>query len=361
MIDPLELIRENLRALKPYSSARSEFSGQASIYLDANENSFGSLISAEQAASFGGGNYNRYPDPLHKKVRTRIAELKRVPVETIFLGSGSDEAIDLLFRLFCVPGRDAVLITPPTYGMYEVSADINDVRILRAPLTANFRLDWGSLEKGFLESPRMVFLCSPNNPTGNALDSTLVDRVLREYPGIVVVDEAYIDFCPEKSLLPRLAEFPNLVILQTLSKAWGLAGLRVGMAFASPGVVDYLNRIKPPYNISSLVQDATLSALERVDEKERLVAAILSERRRLERELGKSRLVETIYPSDANFLLLRTVDGTRIYKRLLERGIVVRDRSKVFLCDRSLRITVGTPAENTALIDAMRVLEREFT
>lgn len=340
------LIRPNIRAMKPYSSARDEFQGEAQVMLDANENSLGST---------GPAQFNRYPDPLQRAVKAELAQLKGVGINQIFLGNGSDEAIDLLVRLTCTPGGpDSILLLPPTYGMYEVAANLNDVRIERLPLTADFQLS-PELVAGVLASKaKLVFLCSPNNPTGNLLHAAASEEILRGFPGLVVVDEAYADFAAAPSWTTRLAEFPNLVVLQTFSKAWGLAGLRLGMAFASPEIIGYLNKIKPPYNISAATQQHALAALAAAPHFEELRQQLLAGRDWLTERLPELPIVAEVFPSDANFLLVRFLpDATAVYDYLLSRGIVVRNRTTQPGCAGTLRLTVGTPAENEQLLAAL--------
>lgn len=339
------LVRKNIQSLTPYSSARDEFHGHAKIYLDANENSIGSPLVKW---------YNRYPDPYQHAIKEKVALIKGVPTTQIFIGNGSDECIDLLFRAFCNPGVDNVVICPPTYGMYEVSANINDVEIRRAPLLENFQLDLVHMETLVDEHTKLIWICSPNNPTGNSMHFEDVEAILNNFNGLVVVDEAYINFSRQRSFIPLLAEYPNLVVLQTLSKAWGLAGLRLGMAFASEEIIHIYNKIKPPYNISEAVQELVVKALDRMDDVNEMIRELVSQRNWLENELQRLPLVQHIYPSDANFLLVKVVDARAIYEYLLSREIVVRDRSKVILCEGCLRITVGTEKENKELI---RLLE----
>ncbi|MDB5255553.1 MAG: hisC [Chitinophagaceae bacterium] len=340
-----EILRPNIRNAKPYSSARDEYKGKEGIFLDANENPFGSV---------GGHKYNRYPDPLQWKLKDKIAPLKKVKAEQVFLGNGSDEPIDLLIRALCNPGKDAIMITPPTYGMYEVSAAINDVRIVDVPLTTDYVLDVQAMLPKLTAEVKIVFLCSPNNPTGNLLPEDQIITILQHAKGLVVVDEAYIDFAPESSLLRILKNYPNLVILQTFSKAWGLAALRLGMAFASEEIVAVLNKIKPPYNINAVTQQLAYEAIGQIMKKEQMVAGILMERAYLEEELAKLPVILKVYPSDANFILVKTKNGTGMYSYLIEQKIITRDRSKVMLCDNSVRITVGTHEENEALINALK-------
>jgi histidinol-phosphate aminotransferase len=338
------LVRTNIRTLKPYSSARDEFKGEASIFLDANENSLGSPLVKW---------YNRYPDPLQLKVKEKIAFIKKISVDQIFLGNGSDEAIDLLYRCFCEPGIDEVVIFPPTYGMYEVSANINNVKLNRVPLTEQFQLDLEALEQTIKPSTKIIWICSPNNPTGNSIDREAIEMILNNFDGLVVIDEAYINFSRQKSWLSDLQDYPNLVVLQTLSKAWGLAGIRLGMAFASPEIIGYLNKVKPPYNISEPVQELAVKALEEIGQVNDMIVTLVNERQNMVSSLLQNEEVVKIYPSDANFLLVKFKDASGLYKYFVEQGIVVRDRSNVILCEGCLRITVGTPLENTKLLESL--------
>jgi histidinol-phosphate aminotransferase len=343
-----ELLRENIRNLVPYSSARDEFKGEASVFLDANENSYGSPLHKW---------YNRYPDPMQWKLKEQITRVKGVPAANIFLGNGSDECIDVLFRSFCEPGKDNVIIVPPTYGMYEVSARINDVTVKKVPLLPNFQLNLEAVEAAIDDHTKMIFLCSPNNPTGNSLIREDIEMILNNYFGLVVVDEAYINFSRQRSFLQELTDYPNLVVLQTLSKAWGLAALRIGMAFASAEIIDVINKVKPPYNISQCAQDLAIKALEEVGQVNDMIKDIVQQRESLKQALGELPLVQHIYPSDANFLLVKVADPRAVYNYLLQKGIVVRDRSRVELCEGCLRITVGTERENrllTAILKEMK-------
>jgi histidinol-phosphate aminotransferase len=338
------LVRTNIRTLKPYSSARDEFKGEASIFLDANENSLGSPLVKW---------YNRYPDPLQLKVKEKIAFIKKISVDQIFLGNGSDEAIDLLYRCFCEPGIDEVVIFPPTYGMYEVSANINNVKLNRVPLTEQFQLDLEALEQTIKPSTKIIWICSPNNPTGNSIDREAIEMILNNFDGLVVIDEAYINFSRQKSWLSDLQDYPNLVVLQTLSKAWGLAGIRLGMAFASPEIIGYLNKVKPPYNISEPVQELAVKALEEIGQVNDMIVTLVNERQNMVTSLLQNEEVVKVYPSDANFLLVKFKDAAGLYKYFVQQGIVVRDRSNVILCEGCLRITVGTPLENTKLLESL--------
>ena len=351
MLDLEKIVRPNIRKLTPYSSARKEFKGTASIFLDANENSLGSPI---------GGNYNRYPDPLQLRIKKRLAGIFSVDTENIFLGNGSDEAIDLLFRIFCEPRIDNILIFPPTYGMYEVSAGINDVEVRRRTLDSEFQITSEDAISGADANTRLAFFCTPNNPTGNSLRRTEILEFARQFNGIVVVDEAYGDFSAERSFVGDFRDHPNLVVLRTFSKAWGLAGLRVGMAFASTEVISLFNRVKPPYNISQIAQEGILTALDSAESVGETTALIVNLRDRLAQSLGALRVVEKVYPSDANFILVKTEAADRIYGFLINEGIVVRNRNTVELCGECLRITVGTEDENQRLLKALERYEKSI-
>ena len=345
MFDLDRLLRDNIRQLVPYSSARDDFKGTAQVFLDANENSLGSPLTKW---------YNRYPDPHQWKVKEALGKVKGISPEHIFLGNGSDECIDLLYRAFCVPGQDNVIINPPTYGMYEVSAHINDVEVRRAVLLDDFQLDLVHLERLVDANTKIIWICSPNNPTANSINRQDIEVVLNNFSGLVVIDEAYINFSRHRSFIQELADYPNLVVLQTMSKAWGLAGLRLGMAFASEGIIDIYNKVKPPYNINQATQELALKALEEVGQVNEMIKALVTMREELARDLASLPFVLTVYPSDANFLLVKTTDAHSVYDYLLEDGIVVRDRSKVELCAGCLRVTVGTAKENEALMAALR-------
>lgn len=339
-----KLLRNNVRNLTPYSSARDEFTGVAQVFLDANENSLGSPLTRW---------YNRYPDPYQLSVKEVVGAIKKVAVENIFLGNGSDECIDLLYRCVCVPSQDNVIICPPTYGMYEVSANINDVIIRKAPLLPDFQLDLVHIENLVDEHTKIIWICSPNNPTGNSMHRADIEMILNNFNGLVVIDEAYINFSQQQSFARELAEYPNLVVLQTFSKAWGLAGLRLGLAFASPDIIGVMNKVKPPYNISQATQELALKALENVDQVNDMIVELVNMRQALADVLQQMPLVETVYPSDANFILVKIKDARKIYHHLLSESIVVRDRSSVLLCNDCLRITIGTEQENTRLVDAL--------
>ena len=339
-----KLTRPNIKQLTPYSSARDEFSGEAKVFLDANENSLGSPLPKW---------YNRYPDPHQQQVKAALSQIKGIDAKHIFLGNGSDECIDILLRCFCEPGKDNVVICPPTYGMYEVSANINDVEVRKAPLLPDFQLNLAHLEQLTDANTKIIWLCSPNNPTGNALNRTDIETVLNNFSGIVVIDEAYINFSRQKSFVQELTEYPNLVVLQTLSKAWGLAALRLGMAFASEEIIEVMNKVKPPYNINQATQDLVLKALEEVGQVNDMIKELVAMREALKEVFEQMPTVETVYASDANFLLVKIVEARKVYEFLLTKGIVLRDRSNVQLCEDCLRITIGTEKENTILVDAL--------
>ncbi|MGZ6523169.1 MAG: histidinol-phosphate transaminase, partial [Bacteroidia bacterium] len=305
------IVRENIKKLQPYSSARDEYKGKEGIFLDANENSFGSPLLVSSGFDL---NLNRYPDPLQISVKEKLSKIKGLPVENIFLGNGSDEAIDILFRAFCNPGKDNVIVCPPTYGMYEVSANINDVETIKVPLLEEtFQLDTEKIVSSINENTKLIFICCPNNPTGNGVAWNSVKTILEKFNGIVVIDEAYINFASYRSLIPELLNYPNLVILQTLSKAWGMAGLRVGMAFASEPIIDLFNKIKPPYNINSVSQKLVLDALDNIAQTNTWIKEIVNERKKLSDEINKLPFVLKVYPSEANFILVKTTDANRIY------------------------------------------------
>lgn len=343
-----KLLRPHILQIKPYSSARDEYTGKVGVFLDANENPFGSLT---------GEAFNRYPDPYQSDIKEKLASIKGLKTAQIFLGNGSDEAIDLLMRAFCVPGKDNIILLPPTYGMYEVSASINDIEIRRVNLTENFQLRTEAILKAVDEFTKIIFICSPNNPSGNKMDRKAVRTIISEFDGLVVVDEAYIDFCDEPSFTTELSEFPNLLVMQTFSKAWGLANLRIGMAFASEKIIRILNLIKPPYNISGLTQQKVLESLDRVEKIDELVKNVLSERVFLEEQLERLPFVLKIYPSHSNFLLVKMDHARKVYEYLIYEMIIVRDRSKVVLCDDCLRISVGTREENMLLIETLKRYE----
>ena len=340
-MDIRELLRENIRTLAPYSTARDEYQGELGIYLDANENPYDN-------------NYNRYPDPHQKNLKRRLAEIKGVPVEKIFIGNGSDEPIDLVFRLFCEPRRHNAVSIAPTYGMYKVAAAINDVQMREVQLEPGFTLDAEKLLAATDENTRLLFLCSPNNPSGNCFPKKEIEKVIRRFNGIVILDEAYIDFAGQPGFLSELDEYPNLVILQTLSKAWGMAGLRLGLAFAQPLIVDTLSRVKYPYNINVVTQKIVLEQLRKSPDAQ--IAEIVSERGRVLEGLAKNPVIRKIHPTDANFVLVEVDEPRTIYDRLIGAGIIVRDRSRINGCEGCLRITIGTPEENDRLLETLKKL-----
>jgi histidinol-phosphate aminotransferase len=352
------LIRENIKKMTAYSSARHEFTGNASIFLDANENSFGSpLPPLQMERGDGGARFNRYPDPLQIEVKEKLSKIKGVPVQNIFLGNGSDEAIDLLYRIFCEPGRDNVIIFPPTYGMYEVCAEMNNVKVKKVNLTKEYQLDIDSIEQAIDPFTKLIFICSPNNPTGNSINRNDIEIILNNFDGIVVIDEAYINYARQKTFIAELTDFPNLVVMQTLSKAWGLAGLRLGMAFASQPIIELMNKVKYPYNINTATQLLALEALNNIEWVNEHIATTVIEREKLKNELLNLSFTEGVYPSDANFILVKMKEARKKYEQLCSKGIIVRDRSKVVLCEDSLRITVGTPEENKQLIEELSKLK----
>ena len=334
------LVRPNIWNLQPYSSARSEFQGTATVFIDANENPWNPP-------------YNRYPDPLQRTLKARIAEVKGVPEASFFTGNGSDEAIDLLLRIFCEPGVDNIVAIDPSYGMYQVAADINNVACRKVLLRTDFSLDVDALLAAADAQTKLIFLCSPNNPTGNSLDREEMVRLLHTFEGIVVVDEAYIDFASQPSFLPELENYPNLVVLQTLSKAWGGAALRLGMAFASPAIIGLFNKVKYPYNVNLPAQREALALLNKPEQMEAQRQKVLEERERLRRAFEAAPFQYKVYPSDANFLLVEVGRANEIYAALVEKGVIVRNRNSVSLCRGCLRITVGTVDENTLLLQAL--------
>ena len=336
-----QLVRPNIWNLKPYSSARNEFKGEASVHLDANENPYNNPV-------------NRYPDPLQWAVKKQIAGLKKVDDSQIFLGNGSDEPIDLVFRIFCEPGVDNVVAIDPTYGMYEVAAGINHVEYRKVLLNDRFQFSSDDLLQATDGHTKLIFLCSPNNPTGNDLDRAEIIKTIDRFQGIVVVDEAYIDFSSQPSLLGLLNEKPNLIVFQTFSKAWGSAAIRLGMAFAGPEIIEIMNRVKYPYNVNQLTQDYVLQMLKKNRDIDEWVKILLEERKHLQEELKKVPCVSKVYPSDANFILARVSDANAIYQALTDKGIIVRNRNSVSLCSNCLRITVGTSSENEVLIEALK-------
>ena len=342
-----ELTRPNVWALKPYSSARDEYSGvEASVFLDANENPYNTPN-------------NRYPDPLQRKLKSLIAPLKGVKMENIFLGNGSDEAIDLVFRAFCRPGVDNVVAIDPTYGMYQVCAEVNDVEYRKMLLDVYYQFKASSLLSAIDENTKAIFVCSPNNPTGNSLCRKEIESLLNKFDGLVIVDEAYIDFSSSESLLKDLDKYPNLIVLQTFSKAWGCAAIRLGMAFASPEIIAIFNKIKYPYNVNRLTQEEAIRVLQHPETIKGWVNTLLEERARVMEEFVKLPCCVRVFPTDANFFLAKVYEATQIYNYLVSEGIIVRNRTNVALCNDCLRITIGTKEENDALLDALRKVEVE--
>lgn len=339
------LIRQNIKKLSPYASARHEFTGKAEVFLDANENPFET-------------GFNRYPDPLQLTVKEQVSKIKGVAVENIFLGNGSDEAIDLLMRIFCEPRIDEIMILPPTYGMYKVSASISDISIKTVNLTPDFQPNVDEILAKSNDKTKLLFLCSPNNPTGNSFEVERMEKLVQNFKGIVVIDEAYIDFADQESCIKWIEKYPNLVILQTFSKAWGLAGIRLGMAFANKQIVDLLNKVKPPYNVNQLTQNIALQTLENQEKVQNNIKEILKERYWLGLAIEDLKFVKKVYSSDANFILANFENPRKAYNYLAAKGVIIRDRSNVVLCDDCLRITVGTHEENGVLVNSLRELEK---
>ena len=339
MKEILDYIRPNIRNMVPYSTARDEYKGEVGIFLDANENPYDNGV-------------NRYPDPMQKRVRNLISELKNVNKERIFIGNGSDEAIDLCFRIFCEPGKSSAIAVSPSYGMYKVAAAVNDVEVREVLLNEDFSLPVNRLLAAADDTTRLMFVCSPNNPTGNAFPMEQLQELAESFNGILIVDEAYVDFSEKGSLLPVLESYSNLIVLQTLSKAWGMAGLRTGLAFASEQIISYFNRVKYPYNINVTAQRKAEEMLRRDISAQ--ISRIKSERRRLQEALAGCRAVEKVFPSDANFLLMRVKDAKKLYSQLLQAKVIVRDRSSQPMCSECLRVTVGTPEENERMLDIVK-------
>lgn len=337
-----ELVRPNILRLTPYSCARNEFNGMnAHVFLDANENPYNA-------------NLNRYPDPLQEDLKKEIAKVKGVPAENIFLGNGSDEAIDLIYRIFCEPRVDNVVAIAPTYGMYEVCADINDVEYRPVLLNKDFQLDADKLLEACDAHTKVIWICSPNNPTGNLLERQQIEKVLTTFQGIVVIDEAYSDFAQERPFRYELANYPNLIVLNTFSKAWACAAIRLGMAFASNDIISLFNKVKYPYNVNLLTQEKAIEILHSPAKIQQWLSIITTERAHLLPAIGELPICQHIYPTDSNFFLVRVTDADDIYRYLVERGIIVRNRNRVALCGNCLRITVGTPQENCELLSALR-------
>ena len=341
-----KLVRPNIQRLTPYSCARDEFKGRAAkVFLDANENPYNTP-------------FNRYPDPLQEELKAKLAPVKGVAPQCIFLGNGSDEAIDLVYRIFCEPGRDNVVAIAPTYGMYSVCADINDVEYRAVPLRQDFTLDADALLAATDSRTKVIWLCSPNNPTGNALERAAVERIIKEFQGIVVVDEAYSDFNDLRPFRLDLDRFPNIIVLNTFSKLWASAAIRLGMAFASPEIIALFNKVKYPYNVNILTQKQAAAMLSDLQHINLWRATLLKERSHLLPAIAELPICKAVYPSDANFFLARVTDANDIYRYLVDNGIIVRNRSRVELCDNCLRFTIGTPEENNALLGALRRYRR---
>ncbi len=343
--DLSKLVRDNIKNLKPYSSARSEYKGDASVFLDANENSYGSPVDE---------NYNRYPDPLQWELKMELSKIKGIPSQNIFIGNGSDEVIDLAYRIFCEPGMHNVIICPPTYGMYKVSGNINDVEIREVMLTNDFDLDVQGILSAIDSNTRILFLCSPNNPTGNNMSREEIEILLNNFPGLVIIDEAYINYSRQKSFIQELTEYENLVVMQTLSKAWGLAALRLGLCFASENIIELFNKVKPPYNINKASQQLGIEALKNIDTVNKITKKTVNERNDLVNKLTGFSFIEKCYPSDANFILVKTTNADKLYNFLSGKKIIVRNRSREPMCENCLRITIGTTEENSILINALK-------
>jgi histidinol-phosphate aminotransferase len=341
------LVRDNVKALKPYSSARDEYKETSDnmVFLDANENPFNT-------------GFNRYPDPQQNRVKDILATQKEILKENILLGNGSDEVLDLIFRTFCNPSIDNIITLPPTYGMYEVLANVNAVDIIKVNLSENFQPQVDKILDSITKNSKVLFLCSPNNPSGNSFNPIEVERLLKKFKGIVVIDEAYIDFSEQKSWLQRLEEFPNLIVTQTLSKAYGMAGIRLGICYASQEIISILNKIKPPYNVNSLTQEKAIEQLLKTSVLEHQIFAIKYQREVLEIEIEKLDFVKKIYPSDANFLLVKVDDANKRYNQLIAKGIVIRNRTTQPLCENCIRITVGTKQENEKLIEVLQLISK---
>ena len=342
------LVRENIKILKPYSSARSEYRGSAEVFLDANENAYGSPLDQ---------NFNRYPDPLQWQLKLEISKIKGVPPQNIFIGNGSDEVIDIAYRIFCEPGKDNVIVCPPTYGMYKVCAGINNIEVKEVLLTKDFQLDVVGILSAINENTKLLFICSPNNPTGNDMERMDIESLLNNFPGIVMIDEAYINFSQQKTFIQELTEYENLIVMQTLSKAWGLAALRLGLGFASEKIIDLFNKVKPPYNINQSSQQLGIQALVNIKEVNANIINIVEQRNWIHDQLQQFNFIKIIYSSDSNFILVKVDDADKLYQYLLLHRIIVRNRSKEPLCENCIRITVGTKDENQVLINTLKNYE----
>lgn len=343
-----KIVRENIEKLKPYSSARSEYRGDAEVFMDANENAYGSPLDE---------NYNRYPDPLQWELKKELSKIKGVPPQNIFVGNGSDEVIDIAFRIFCKPGQDNVIVCPPTYGMYKVCADINDVEAKEVLLTEDFQLNIEGILSVVDANTKLLFICSPNNPTGNDINRMDIELLLNNFPGIVIIDEAYINFSRQKTFIQELTEYENLIVMQTLSKAWGLAALRLGLGFASEKIIDLFNRVKPPYNVNLSSQQLGIKALANIKEVNANIINTIQQRNWVHDQLQQFNFVQIIYTSDANFILVKVDNADKLYQYLLLNRIIVRNRSKEPLCNNCIRITIGTEQENLHLINTLKNYE----
>ena len=340
-----KLVRDNIKRLVPYSSARHEFTGKASVFLDANENAFGSPLPDK---------FNRYPDPLQWQLKFQLAKIKGVPAENIFIGNGSDEVIDLAYRIFCNPAQDNAIVCPPTYGMYEVSANINDVQVKKVNLTEDFQLDVEGILNAVDDNTKLLFICSPNNPTGNNMNRGDVELLLNNFPGIVIIDEAYINYSKQKTFIQELTEYPNLIVMQTLSKAWGLAALRLGLCYASMDIIELFNKVKPPYNVNEASQQLGLEALQDAATVNAWIMQVVEQKEILLKGIAELPFVKKIYHSDANFVLVKVDDANALYNYLSAKEVIVRNRSKDVHCENCLRITIGTPGENEVLINLLK-------
>ena len=343
-----KIVRQNIEKLKPYSSARSEYRGEAEVFMDANENAYGSPLDE---------NYNRYPDPLQWALKKELSKIKGVPPQNIFIGNGSDEVIDIAFRIFCNPGQDNVIICPPTYGMYKVCADINDVEAKEVLLTEDFQLNVQEVLNAVDANTKLLFICSPNNPTGNDMNRMDIELLLNNFPGIVLIDEAYINFSRQKTFIQELTEYENLIVMQTLSKAWGLAALRLGLGFASEKIIDLFNRVKPPYNVNLSSQQLGIKALANIKEVNANIINTIQQKNWVHDQLQQFNFVQIIYTSDANFILVKVDDADKLYQYLLLNRIIVRNRSREPRCNNCIRITIGTKQENEKLINTLKSYE----
>lgn len=352
--DLSDLVRQNIKNLAPYTTARHEFAGKASVMLDANENAIGSPVSLEIGTDRLHKELNRYPDPDQLALKKKISEIKGIPTQNIFIGNGSDEAIDVLMRIFCEPGIDNIIIMPPTYGMYGVCAAINNIKIREVQLTKEYQINIDAVANAIDHNTKMIFICSPNNPSGNSIVRRDIEIILNNFDGIVIIDEAYINYARQKTFSQQLLDYPNLVVMQTLSKAWGLAALRVGLAFASKEIIHYMSNIKYPYNVNEAAQQLALQGLDNIEQINEWTKTTIQQREWLVQELNKLENVEKVFPSDANFLLVKVTEANTIFHYLQSHGIIVRNRSNVKGCEGCLRITVGTEDENKKLLETLK-------